>query len=192
MEQNGEIALIEDGTDGDSSANEAALPDHSMATDRATSIGTSPYTKGGYWLSKRRDGRSDNWMIARWQPKNRSVIYKSTRTTDFEVAKDALDRVASLQSAEHHPVPSRSATKVYFIISEFGPIKIGATGDIDARLSTLRTMSPCGLTLAAVAEGGCRIERDYHIRFAEHRLHGEWFAPHPDILAEIARLGAKP
>lgn len=23
---------------------------------------------------------------------------------------------------------------------------------------------------------------------AAHRLHGEWFAPHPDILAEIDRL----
>lgn len=31
-------------------------------------------------------------------------------------------------------------------------------------------------------------ERDYHARFAAHRLRGEWFAPHPDILAEIEHL----
>jgi hypothetical protein len=28
----------------------------------------------------------------------------------------------------------------------------------------------------------------YHRLFAEHRAFGEWFEPHPDILAEVDRL----
>lgn len=35
-------------------------------------------------------------------------------------------------------------------------------------------------------------ERAYHAMFKAHRLHGEWFEPHPDILAEIARLTPTP
>lgn len=32
----------------------------------------------------------------------------------------------------------------------------------------------------------------YHLRFAAHRHgKGEWFSPHPDILAEIERLNGK-
>ncbi len=38
------------------------------------------------------------------------------------------------------------------------------------------------------SEDSIATEQGYHGRFKAHRLHGEWFAPHPDILAEIARF----
>jgi hypothetical protein len=52
--------------------------------------------------------------------------------------------------------------------------------------------SPVRLSILALTTGARDVERSYHERFAAHRLHGEWFAPHPDILAEIDRLTTAP
>ena len=77
---------------------------------------------------------------------------------------------------------------VYFVGGADGPIKIGATKAPLERLATFQIGSPVKLKIHALAHGGYDLEREYHARFAGHRLHGEWFEPHPDILAEIARL----
>ena len=79
---------------------------------------------------------------------------------------------------------------VYFIQTATGQIKIGKACDVKARLKGLQTSHPVRLELLATTEGGKEQERRYHKRFADHRLHGEWFEPHPDILAEIERLNA--
>lgn len=86
--------------------------------------------------------------------------------------------------------PPKHAT-VYFIGSEAGPIKIGYSLRPETRLRDLRLGSPVALDIMAAVEGSPSMERAYHALFAEHRLHGEWFAPHPDILAEIDRLTTK-
>jgi hypothetical protein len=50
----------------------------------------SPYIVGEFWLDHRRDGRAKGiWQIARAE--RGTVIYRSTRTTDLEVAKAKLD-----------------------------------------------------------------------------------------------------
>jgi hypothetical protein len=82
----------------------------------------------------------------------------------------------------------RKPAKVYFIRAETGQIKIGMAADPKARLSNLQTANPVKLELMATCEGGAEREAEYHERFREHHLRGEWFAPHEDILAEIARL----
>lgn len=79
---------------------------------------------------------------------------------------------------------------VYFIRGEGTPIKIGFSHQPNERLAILQTAHWCRLSIVAKAEGSLADEREYHDRFAAHRLHGEWFAPHPDILAEIERLNA--
>ena len=84
--------------------------------------------------------------------------------------------------------PDASEGLVYFIRSEAGPIKIGKARDPQARLKTLQTSHFAKLEIAATCEGGLPKEAEYHRRFAKHRLEGEWFDPHPDILAEIDRL----
>lgn len=85
----------------------------------------------------------------------------------------------------------KKAQSVYFIHSASGGIKIGTAIDVSKRLKGLQTAHPVKLELLAQTTGGRAVEQAYHARFAEHRLHGEWFAPHPDILAEIERLSAK-
>jgi hypothetical protein len=79
---------------------------------------------------------------------------------------------------------------LYIIQSAAGPIKIGISVNPRGRLKGLQTAHPWKLSLLCVIPGGCALEAQYHARFAEHRLHGEWFSPHPDILAEIDRLNS--
>lgn len=76
---------------------------------------------------------------------------------------------------------------VYFIQAACGSIKIGRARNVAYRIRDLQCANPQRLTLLAVAIDGGR-EAGYHRQFKDHRLHGEWFSPHPDILAEIERL----
>lgn len=82
----------------------------------------------------------------------------------------------------------RKEPVVYFAQAANGLIKIGTTGFIDERMKILAGQSPVAITLLATVQGARADEFVYHARFAAHRRHGEWFEPHPDILAEIARL----
>lgn len=77
---------------------------------------------------------------------------------------------------------------VYFIGDGSGPIKIGIARDPESRLAGLQTAHHSRLSILATRKGGRATEARYHVRFAEHRLTGEWFKPAPAILAEIERL----
>jgi len=82
---------------------------------------------------------------------------------------------------------------VYFIqAGDGGPIKIGVTTDVQDRLSTLQIGSALPLVLLLEVWGGIEQERGYHETFAEHRMRGEWFAPHEDLLAFIEHLKENP
>jgi hypothetical protein len=90
------------------------------------------------------------------------------------------------KSAHYRPLPE--ITTIYFIGSDAGPIKIGMAVRPHVRLRDLQLAGPSKLTMLATIEGPPSLERDYHKRFKAHRLHGEWFQRHPDIMAEIERL----
>lgn len=79
---------------------------------------------------------------------------------------------------------------VYFIRSEkTHAIKIGFTaGKIEDRLSALQTAHPYKLQVLATSRGNREYEKALHARFAQLRLEGEWFEPHPDLLAFISVL----
>lgn len=76
------------------------------------------------------------------------------------------------------PTPPRDPRFVYFILSsETNRMKIGIAADPWERLDTLRTGSPEELLLVAfipATDARC-MEREWHDRFAEDRLRGEWF-----------------
>lgn len=80
---------------------------------------------------------------------------------------------------------------VYFIRAGVdGPIKIGRANDMAKRVAMLQSGNHLRLTVLATVQLECAVagEARYHRQFAEHRFRGEWFAPHPDLLAEIERL----
>lgn len=66
---------------------------------------------------------------------------------------------------------------VYFIRSGAdGPVKIGTTHNIADRLDTLQSHSPEPLSVMRTVPGGYLVEQWLHDRFADQRLHREWFA----------------
>jgi len=86
--------------------------------------------------------------------------------------------------------PRQRQGVVYFIGGDAGPVKIGFAENAERRLIGLQTGNPAKLGILATTAGSEATEREYHARFAAHRLNGEWFDRHPDILAEIERLSA--
>lgn len=85
--------------------------------------------------------------------------------------------------------PSEGLVWIYFIQEgDDGPVKIGSTTKtVERRLSALQGSNPRELRLLAAVQTGVALEREFHEVFAEHRIRGEWFHPHEDIL-DMARI----
>lgn len=77
---------------------------------------------------------------------------------------------------------------VYAISRADGPIKIGFTTQPRRRRSGLDTASPAKLDLLFFVEGSRAHERHLHQVLAAHRIRGEWFSPHPVVLATLERV----
>lgn len=86
------------------------------------------------------------------------------------------------------PMPERAT--IYFVGPQTGPIKIGFATRLDFRMRDLRKANAYPLHVWAQVEGPVKLEREYHKRFAAHRLHGEWFERCPAIESEIDRINA--
>ena len=80
--------------------------------------------------------------------------------------------------------------RVYFVRRADGLIKIGFSTNVSGRIDSFRTTLGT-VELLATASGGRNRESRYHRQYAEHRVHGEWFRPCPEILAEVERLNAE-
>jgi len=67
-------------------------------------------------------------------------------------------------------------------------LKIGHTIQPRQRIRTLETQMGAEFNKVIFVEGKRSKEALLHRKFAEHRLIGEWFKPHPDILDYVAKL----
>lgn len=76
---------------------------------------------------------------------------------------------------------------VYFIGASKGPVKIGTTVNLPARLKKLQTGSAVRLKVLVCIPGDAELEAEYHTMFANLRINGEWFQGAP-IRREIDRL----
>lgn len=79
---------------------------------------------------------------------------------------------------------------VYFArVKEDGPVKIGFTdADPFERIAKLQGACPWPIALLGSIEGSVSTERAIHLHLSEHRMLGEWFQPHADVLNVIERL----
>lgn len=74
--------------------------------------------------------------------------------------------------------------RIYFMQVESGAIKIGFTGSsAERRLKHVQTHNHEPVVLISTRAGNRRDELALHRRFGKHRIHGEWFRPHQDVLA---------
>ena len=76
----------------------------------------------------------------------------------------------------------------YFLADGQGAVKIGAAADVDARVKILQAHNSGSLRLLAKVRGGEALESAHHSWFAPHRVSNEWFALHPEIMAEVEYL----
>lgn len=81
---------------------------------------------------------------------------------------------------------------VYFVQrADGGPIKIGCTAFLDARLSQLATIHKARIVLLASAPGSFREEGRLHRQFADYRVEREWFEDCAPIRAAIRHVQEK-
>jgi hypothetical protein len=92
--------------------------------------------------------------------------------------------------AEMDAMSERDEGLCYFAGTDL-MVKIGFSRDVHTRIEAVRReVGLDRIQLFATVRGGKYRETYYHQKFAEHRIAGEWFRSHPDLLAEIERLGA--
>ena len=77
------------------------------------------------------------------------------------------------------PTPAYGHCVAYFVQAATGQVKIGRSKRLADRLEALRACSPVKLRLVGWAPERGWLENQLHFTFGRHRLHGEWFRPHP-------------
>jgi hypothetical protein len=94
----------------------------------------------------------------------------------------AMLAMLAMRAGQH-----RDRARIYFIQmgGNEGPIKIGISVNVAARLSGLQTASPEVLNLLGEFPGGEEAERIMHAWFDHLRIRGEWFRPGKELLAFI-------
>lgn len=96
------------------------------------------------------------------------------------------------ESAYLRRTPPAQRAVVYFIqATRGGPVKIGQSDRVERRLADLQSASPYPLRIVATLDGTCALERELHVLFAAHRLHGEWFRPCAEIADYLRGLNAQ-
>lgn len=68
---------------------------------------------------------------------------------------------------------------------DIGPVKIGWADDVPSRLRSLQTGNHETLHVLREVDTWWQSEREFHRRFTSHRLRGEWFTFHPEMLTFI-------
>jgi hypothetical protein len=147
------------------------------------------------WLLRQVDRDDFVGQLARiakpfkWQDANelREELYNSSsgRKTACSALEDAIyDHMLDLEYEKYG--------FVYFVrAGDNGPIKIGFSRNVNARIASLQTAHPERLKLLAVRRGHRDSERDFHARFAHLRLEGEWFLPEPELLSATQEMGTR-
>lgn len=100
------------------------------------------------------------------------------------------DLIAVTTSYGTHPICQGCIPRQRYVYAveavESGRVKIGIAEDPAKRLQGHQVSSPERLRLLKVVPGDRKLERELHRRFADSRLHGEWFAPTLEISAWLS------
>jgi len=88
---------------------------------------------------------------------------------------------------EHNIDLSKPVPCIYFIqCGDSGPIKIGVTVNLPARLRDLQASNPYELkVLTAIEKGSQKREWEIHGMFQHLRIRNEWFQPAQELLSFI-------
>lgn len=107
--------------------------------------------------------------------------------------RGALEELAEAQAAEdaRREAEREARSVVYFVSRDAdGLVKIGFTSRLTARLGALRREHG-DLRVLATESGGREREAALHAAFADYRVVGEWFQPHPALHRYIESIAAE-
>lgn len=116
-----------------------------------------------------------------------------------EFSQKVRERIHSAIAIKERPTPkkkSKSKIKGYvyfFQYEENGPIKIGRSIQWEERLKEVQLYCPYDVKVLAILESVdiAYVETTFHKYLAKHRMQGEWFAPHTDVLEVIKHINDK-
>lgn len=109
---------------------------------------------------------------------------------DPRLAIVAMETTLGRGDRQRYVMTASWPTRVYFVLSEVGRIKIGVAEDPESRLRTLQVGSPVELWLAAHIPGDDWVERALHEVFKTSCVRGEWFEPCDALVSLVERLRA--
>lgn len=72
---------------------------------------------------------------------------------------------------------------IYFVQAHDGePVKIGFSRDVKRRINAIQKSNGSRLVTLGLMDGDLDVEKTIHTKFANLRLHGEWFLPGQELL----------
>lgn len=102
-------------------------------------------------------------------------------TQNLQAVNPATEKVGV---PNHEDAPSPC---VYFLASpDRTTVKIGKSRQLATRLRDIQSVNPFPVVLLAAVEGHTQVEKWFHRKWKEHRLHNEWFTLAPEIAEFIA------
>lgn len=112
----------------------------------------------------------------------RIALPGALRTPEFQSEYDRLRSLTAIELLSEAQSPVTRARQfpiidvIYFIADqrEIG-VKIGFTRNLNERLRVLQNYSPLPLLVQHFYPGTIKDEFELHKRFADYRVHGEWF-----------------
>lgn len=150
--------------------------------------------KGRYWRFRRGklnialpgEPGHENFESAYLDALSRAELHNQFVEMLDEQVATARQQRAGRARARRIKKPGRASDGfIYFIGGHSGPVKIGFTTDLPARLRRLQMNSPRPLRVLAFRPGEPRDELALHRQFAADRLHGEWFKRTPAVLETL-------
>lgn len=109
------------------------------------------------------------------------MSYAEDRIAEI-MAGQAKRFAAPLPPPEKPKKPTPERGFVYFLRTG-NTVKIGFTTNPKGRLKNIKTACPEPPRIVKILKGGVKLERATHERFAEYRMHGEWF----DLRGRLAK-----
>lgn len=88
----------------------------------------------------------------------------------------------------HNPRHQNCEGVLYFVGAEEGPVKVGWTIQMRRRFKEFQTACWLELGVHGTVPGAASLEREAHVRLADHRIRGEWFEREP-ALTLLAEMG---
>jgi hypothetical protein len=111
---------------------------------------------------------------------------------DAEAKERHAASVREITATPERPARTVKRKHVYFVRrGEDGPVKIGISSNVAARVKQLQGSAAERLCVLAEAPGTEEDEARLHARFGVYRLTGEWFASHADILTYAAQVAER-